>query len=152
MIRILEQKKIFYEALSYPFKDKEFVDGLEVARLLNQNPNEVFKTIVTISNSKRYYVFAVPVSKQINLKYAAKEVNEKALELIKTNDLFTVTGYIRGGCSLIGMKKQFPTIVDASALLLERIIFSAGKIGYQVKINPLDLKKAIRVDFKKITD
>ena len=143
-MRILDQKKINYK--SYDYSTSGVISGMEVASVLNQDPNHVFKTLVTISNSKKYYVFDVPVNKELDLKKAATCVNEKSIEMVKSKDLLTLTGYVHGGCSMIGMKKVFTTIIDESAKNYETIIFSAGKIGYQVELSLTDLKKVI--DYK----
>jgi len=150
VMRILEQKKIKYE--SYCYIDTDAISGIEVANVLNQNPNQVFKTLVTIGNTKNNYVFLVPVSKELNLKKAAKSVNEKSIEMIKSKDLLPLTGYIHGGCSPIGMKKQFKTVIDISAENFSVIIFSAGKIGYQVKLSLEELKKVIKFELNDIID
>ncbi len=150
-IRMLDQKKIKYNTYEYPHEEGVCVDGETVAKLLNQNPDSVFKTLVTVGNDKRYYVCVVPVCMELDLKKAAKVFNVKSLEMIAVKDINNITGYIRGGCSPIGMKKVFPTVVDESALLYENIIFSGGKIGLQIEMNPKDLEKLIRVSFKEIT-
>ena len=150
-IRMLDQKKIKYNTYEYPHDDGVCVDGETVAQLLNQNPDTVFKTLVTVGNDKRYYVCVVPVKQELDLKKAAKAFGVKSLEMIAVKDINNVTGYIRGGCSPIGMKKVFPTIIDESALLYENIIFSGGKIGLQIEMNPKDIEKLIRVSFKEIT-
>ncbi|MBR6289559.1 MAG: Cys-tRNA(Pro) deacylase [Acholeplasmatales bacterium] len=150
-IRMLDQKKIKYNTYEYPHEDGVCVDGETVAQLLNQNPDTVFKTLVTVGNDKRYYVCVVPVKQELDLKKAAKAFGVKSLEMIAVKDINNVTGYIRGGCSPIGMKKVFPTIIDESALLYENIIFSGGKIGLQIEMNPKDIEKLIRVSFKEIT-
>ncbi|MBD5390765.1 Cys-tRNA(Pro) deacylase [bacterium] len=147
VMRILDQKKIKYEAYEYPHEEGVCVDGIKVATLLGQNLDEVFKTLVAIGSSKHYYVFVIPVAEELDLKKAARAVREKSVELIPVKDLLHITGYIRGGCSPIGMKKQFPTILHESARFLPQIIFSAGKIGHQVKVNPLDLQQLIRGEF-----
>ncbi|MDE7384414.1 MAG: Cys-tRNA(Pro) deacylase [Anaeroplasmataceae bacterium] len=147
VMRILDQKKISYEAFEYPHEEGICVDGVKVAELLGQNKEEVFKTLVAIGHSKHYYVFVIPVAEELDLKKAAKAVKEKSVELIPVKELLGITGYIRGGCSPIGMKKQFTTILHETAESLSHIIFSAGKIGYQVKMNPLDLAKVIKVEF-----
>ena len=149
-IRMLDQKKIKYNTYEYPHEDGVCVDGETVAQLLNQNPDTVFKTLVTVGNDKRYYVCVVPVKQELDLKKAAKAFGVKSLEMIAVKDINNVTGYIRGGCSPIGMKKVFPTIIDESALLYENIIFSGGKIGLQIEMNTNDLAKLLRVDFKDI--
>ena len=141
VMRILDQKKINYK--SYDYSNSDVISGIDVANILNQNPNQVFKTLVTVSNTKKYYVFDIPVNKELNLKKAASAVNEKSIEMVKSKDLLSLTGYVHGGCSMIGMKKQFPTIIDESACNYETIIFSAGKIGYQVELSLEDLKKVI---------
>ena len=150
-IRMLDQKKIKYNTYEYPHEDGVCVDGETVAQLLNQNPYTVFKTLVTVGNDKRYYVCVVPVKQELDLKKAAKAFGVKSLEMIAVKDINNVTGYIRGGCSPVGMKKVFPTIIDESALLYENIIFSGGKIGLQIEMNPKDIEKLIRVSFKEIT-
>ena len=150
VMRILDQKKVTYN--SYSYANTDAISGIEVATVLNQNPNQVFKTLVTISSNKVNYVFVVPVSKELNLKKAAKSVGEKSVEMIKSKDLLPLTGYIHGGCSPIGMKKQFKTVIDASATNFETIIFSAGKIGYQVEVSLEELQKVIRYDLSDITD
>ena len=150
VMRILDQKKVTYN--SYSYANTDAISGIEVATVLNQNPNQVFKTLVTISSNKVNYVFVVPVSKELNLKKAAKSVNEKSIEMIKSKDLLPLTGYIHGGCSQIGMKKQFKTVIDSSATNFNTIIFSAGKIGYQVEVSLEELQKVIRYDLSDITD
>ena len=144
VMRILDQKKINYK--SYDYSTSGVISGMEVASVLNQDPNHVFKTLVTISNSKKYYVFDVPVNKELDLKKAATCVNEKSIEMVKSKDLLALTGYVHGGFSMIGMKKVFTTVIDESIKNYETIIFSAGKIGYQVELSLIDLKKVI--DYK----
>ena len=148
VMRILEQKKVSYETYSYAETDA--ISGVEVADVLNQDPNQVFKTLVTVGNSKNYYVFMIPVHKELDLKKAAKAVGEKSISMIKSKELLPLTGYIHGGCSPIGMKKQFHTTIDASAGDFETIIFSAGKIGYQVEVALEELKKVIRVELADV--
>ena len=142
VMRVLDSKKINYTMHCYA--DTDAIAGQDVARALNENPDMVFKTLVTVSPSKNYYVFLVPVNRELNLKKAAKAVNEKKVEMIKSKDLLSVTGYIHGGCSPIGMKKNFVTTIDKSALNFDTIMFSAGKIGYQVQMSLEDLKKVIK--------
>ena len=125
---------------------------MEVATALGQNPKQVFKTLVTIGASKRNYVFVVPVYAELNLKKAAKAVGEKSIEMIKSKELLPLTGYIHGGCSPIGMKKFFTTTVDISARDCETIIFSGGKIGYQVEVTPADLLKVVPYTLQDICD
>ena len=150
VMRVLEQKKVNYEAHCYVETGK--VAGLEVAEALGEDPKQVFKTLVTIGASKKYYVFVVPVNKELHLKKAAQAVGEKSIELIKSKDLLPLTGYIHGGCSPIGMKKQFKTVVDISASRFDIIMFSGGKIGYQVEVAVEDLKKILSFDLKDITE
>ncbi len=148
VMRILEQHKITYVPHEY---NNQIVNGEEVARALNENENQVFKTLVTVGSNNNHYVFVVPVNKTLNLKLAAKSVNVKNIEMLKQKDLFNLTGYVHGGCSPIGMKKQFKTVVDVSALNFNTIIFSAGKVGFQVEVNPQDLKALINCEFNNIT-
>jgi len=149
VMRILDQKKIPYQA--YTYVDTDAISGVEVAEVLGQNPNQVFKTLVTVGASKRNYVFVIPVCAELNLKKAAKAVGEKSIEMIKSKDLLPLTGYIHGGCSPIGMKKLFKTVIDSSAEDFGTIIFSAGKIGYQVEVSPADLKKVILYEFAELS-
>ena len=149
VMRILDKNKINYNHYCYVGTDA--ISGIEVANVLNQNPSQVFKTLVTIGKSKKYYVFVIPVEKELNLKKAAKSVGEKSIEMIKSKELLAVTGYIHGGCSPIGMKKNFVTTIDESAKNFDTIIFSGGKIGYQVLVSLEDLSKVIRFQLEKIT-
>jgi Cys-tRNA(Pro)/Cys-tRNA(Cys) deacylase len=148
VMRILDQKKIPYN--SYCYADTDALSGVEVAAVLNQNPDRVFKTLVTVAASKSCYVFLVPVEKELDLKKAAKSVGEKSISMIKAKELLPLTGYIHGGCSPIGMKKQFVTTVHSSASDFETILFSAGKIGYQVELSLQELKKAINFNLEDI--
>lgn len=150
VMRILEQNKINY--LSHYYYDTDAISGMDVVNVLNQNPAQVFKTLVTIGNSSNHYVFLVPINKNLNLKKSAKAVNEKSIEMIKSKDLLPLTGYIHGGCSPIGMKKQFKTVIDSSAQNFDTIIFSGGKIGCQVEITIDELKKVIPFDIEDISD
>ena len=147
VMRVLDQKKIKYIPHYY---DNNITNGMEVAETLNLDPNKVFKTLVTVGASKRNYVFVVPVNSELDLKKAALAVNEKSIEMIKSKELLDLTGYIHGGCSPIGMKKPFRTVMNESALNYEAVTFSAGKIGYQVEMNPNDLKKLINITFTLI--
>ena len=142
VMRILEQKKIKHETHSYVGTGA--VSGSEVASALSQNPKRVFKTLVTVGKSKNNYVFVIPVEKELNLKKAAKIVGEKSIDMLKSKDLLSLTGYIHGGCSPIGMKKFFKTVIDISAEDYDTIIFSAGKIGDQVEMSLSELSKVIR--------
>ena len=142
VMRILDQKKIKHKTYSYVGTGA--ISGIEVAEVLGQNPKYVFKTLEKKKKSKNNYVFVIPVEKELDLKKAAKAVGEKSIDMIKSKELLPLTGYIHGGCSPIGMKKFFKTIIDISAEEYESIIFSAGKIGYQVEMSMEDLSKVIR--------
>lgn len=136
-MRILERSKIPYKLNRY--ECKEFIDGVHIADMLGQRYDMSFKTIVTIGKSGGYYVFALPVDKELDLKKAAKAASEKNVELLPVKDINKVTGYIRGGCTPIGMKKQYPVIIHESALVFDEIIISGGRIGEQRFISPKDL-------------
>lgn len=148
VMRILDQHKIKYN--SYTYGNGEAVSGDVVAREIGKDPNSVFKTLVTEGKSKEHYVFVVPVLCELDLKKAAAAVGEKSIAMIKSKELLPTTGYIHGGCSPIGMKKQFKTVINISAQNLETIIFSAGKIGFQVEVAPDDLKKIVPFTFADI--
>ena len=150
VMRFLEQKKIPYKMHDYTGSGA--IAGEEVARVLGENPDEVFKTLVTVGKSKQNYVFIVPVNKELNLKKAASAVGEKSIEMIKSKDLLGLTGYVHGGCSPIGMKKQFPTVVHNTAEAMENILFSGGKIGVQVELKTEDFKKIINIKFADIAE
>lgn len=150
VMRLLEQKKIPYKMHDYT--ESGAIAGEDVARVLGENPDEVFKTLVTVGKSKQNYVFIVPVNKELNLKKAASAVGEKSIEMIKSKDLLGLTGYVHGGCSPIGMKKQFPTVVHNSAENMENILFSGGKIGVQVELKTEDFKKIINIKFADIAE
>lgn len=139
--RILDQKKVKYTAHTYD--PEQAISGTEVAAFLGQNPDKVFKTLVTVAKSGKNYVFVIPVEKELDLKKAAKAVGEKSIEMLKSKDLLPLTGYIHGGCSPIGMKKLFPTTFQQEVLNYDTIMFSAGKIGHQVELNINDLTKVI---------
>lgn len=148
VMRMLDKAKINYK--HYTYANTDAISGIEVATVLEQNPAQVFKTLVTVAKSGNHYVFMLPVAEELDLKKAAHSVNEKSVEMIKSKELLPLTGYIHGGCSPIGMKKFFKTVIDSSALNFDTIIFSAGKIGYQVEVAPNDLEKIIRVEFANI--
>lgn len=148
-IRILDKNKIPY--LTHNYETSGVINGLDVARVLNQDPGRVFKTLVTCAKSKKNYVFVIPVNTELDLKKAALAVNEKSIEMIRQADLFPLTGYIHGGCSPIGMKKLFPTVFDQSASLFETIIFSAGRIGYQIEMDLRNLKAIIPYELADIS-
>lgn len=150
VMRILDQKKVAYT--SYCYVDTGVVSGLEVASILGQDPRQVFKTLVTVGNSRNNYVFLVPVEKELDLKKAARAVGEKSISMIKEKELLPLTGYVHGGCSPVGMKKQFRTVIDASAGGLDTIIFSGGKIGYQVETSLDELKKALGFELEDIQE
>ncbi len=139
-MRILDNLKINYEVKTY--ECDEFVDGITVARKLNQSPEQCFKTLVTQGKSGGYYVFVLPVACELDFKACAKAVGEKSVEMIHVKDINKITGYIRGGCTSIGMKKQYPTVIHKSALDFDTIMVSAGKIGMQLILSPQDLIKA----------
>ncbi len=139
VMRTLEQKKIAYTAHTYPHEDGVAVDGVTVAQMLGQNPDAVFKTLVTKGVSGGYYVFDIPVAQTLDLKKAAKAVGEKSIAMLPSKDLLALTGYVHGGCSPVGMKKLFPTVFHESCVDYDTVMVSAGKIGYQVEVNPKDL-------------
>ena len=149
VMRILEQKKVKYK--SYNYLETGAISGMEVARALNEDPNLTFKTLVTIGKTNNHYVFLVPVNKELDLKKASKAVNEKNIEMVKSKELLALTGYIHGGCSPVGMKKSFKTVIDNTAKNYDKLIFSGGKIGYQVETTLDELKKVIDFDLKDIT-
>ena len=139
VMRTLEQKKIAYTAHTYPHEDGVAVDGVTVAQMLGQNPDAVFKTLVTKGASGGYYVFDIPVAQTLDLKKAAKAVGEKSIAMLPSKELLPLTGYVHGGCSPVGMKKLFPTVFHESCMEFSTVMVSAGKIGYQVEVNPKDL-------------
>lgn len=139
VMRTLEQKKIPYTAHIYPHEEGVAVDGVTVAGMLGQNPAAVFKTLVTKGASGAYYVFDIPVAENLDLKKAAKAVGEKSIAMLPSRELLPLTGYVHGGCSPVGMKKQFFTVFHESCLTLDTMMVSAGKIGYQVEAKPTDL-------------
>lgn len=149
VMRVLEQKKIRYTPHEYPH-GKEAVDGVTVAGLIGAAPEQVFKTLVTRGASKTNYVFVIPVASELDLKKAARAVGEKSIAMIHVSEITALTGYVRGGCSPIGMKKQFTTVYNESALEQETIIVSAGKIGAQVELDPKSLAALTRGKFADI--
>lgn len=149
VMRLLDGKKLRYEA--YEYNSESGPSGLEVARMLDQNPEQVFKTLVTVGASKKNYVFVIPVGEELSLKKAAAAVHEKSIEMLKSKELLPLTGYVHGGCSPIGMKKTFPTVIDETILLHDTIIFSAGKIGYQVEMTPETLSQMITYTINDLT-
>ena len=145
VMRILDAHHVPYKSYSYIGTGAQ--SGTDVAMALNQNPAQVFKTLVTVARSGRNYVFMIPVCAELDLKRAATAVGEKSVDMLKSRDLLALTGYVHGGCSPIGMKKQFKTVVDASAQNFDSIIFSAGRVGYQVHIAVSDLAKIVPITF-----
>ena len=150
VMRVLEQHKIAYTAHEYPH-GKEAVDGVSVAQLLGQDVRQVFKTLVARGKSGGYHVFVIPVAAELDLKKAAKAAGEKSVELVHVKELLGLTGYVRGGCSPVGMKKAFPTVFDASMQDIPTVIVSAGKIGYQIECAPADLMALVRATAAPIT-
>ncbi len=148
VMRVLDQKKIKYN--HYCYVETGETNGVKVAELLGQDPNRVFKTLVTVARSGKNYVFVIPVNRELDLKKAAKAVGEKSVEMLKAKDLLPLTGYIHGGCSPIGMKKFFTTTIHESAKGYDTIFFSAGKVGYQVEVSPADLARVIRYTYSDL--
>lgn len=148
VMKMLDSKKIPYTVKDY--SATPYVDAKEVAACLGQDLNKVYKTLVTVGKSKKYYVFVVPADHELDLKKAAKVTNEKNIEMIHQKELLPLTGYIHGGCSPIGMKKLFPTYIDSTAENLSTFFVSGGKVGFQIEINPQDLVKLIRARFADI--
>lgn len=148
VMRILDKAKIEYKTHNY--YDTDALSGVEVADALGENPEQVFKTLVTKGKSGDYFVFMIPVAEELDLKKAAKAVNEKSVEMIKQKGLLKTTGYIHGGCSPIGMKKQFKTTVHFTAENFDTVIFSGGKIGWQVEMSIDSLKKIVPCELKDI--
>ena len=144
VMRQLDSKKIAYK--EHYYADTEAISGVEVAAELNQNPDQVFKTLVTTGKSNQHFVFMIPVAAELDLKKAAKAVGEKSVEMLKAKELLELTGYVHGGCSPVGMKKFFRTTIQQSAEAFETIIFSGGKIGFQVELGLKDLARVIRFE------
>ena len=148
VMRILDKAKISY--ISHCYADTDAISGTEAAEALGLSPEQVFKTLVTVGKTKACYVFVIPASGDLDLKKAAHSVGEKSIEMIKAKELLPLTGYIHGGCSPIGMKKHFTTIIDASAAGLKTIVFSAGKIGYSVELSLEEVKKVLRFELADV--
>lgn len=148
VMRVLDSKKLAYNHYTY---DNSTVNGVEVARLLGQDPDRVFKTLVTRGKSGGFFVFMVPVAEELDLKKAARACGEKAVEMLPQKELLPRTGYVHGGCSPIGMKKRFPTFVDETAQLFDTIHFSGGKVGCQIRMNPDDLGRLIPFQYADLT-
>lgn len=149
-IRIVEQAKLPYKVETYPH-GKEAVDGKTVASLLGQNEHQVFKTLVTIANTKEYLVFVIPVCSELDKKQAAKVAQVKSIDMIPVKELLKVTGYVRGGCSFIGMKKNYRTFIDKQCLQFDTIMFSAGKIGMQLNMSIHDIQQLIPITIASLT-
>ena len=147
-MRILERNKIPYK--EYTYECDEFVDALKVADTLGQPYELLYKTLVTIGNSRNYFVFVIPIAEELDMKKAAKSVGEKSVSMIHVKDINAITGYIRGGCTPIGMKKQFPTFIHESAADFDTIIISGGRLGVQLILSPQDLIKVTRGQFADI--
>lgn len=155
-MRALDRAGVRYGSLSYLPEGKEISpedapSGVEAAAIMGLPPERVFKTLVTQGKSLAHYVFVIPVARELDLKKAARAVGEKSVEMIKSKELFPLTGYVHGGCSPLGMKKRFVTVLDESARDKERIVFSAGKIGRQIEVSPADLSKALEFAFADLT-
>ncbi len=147
-IRMLDRQKAEYQIHTY---DGGALSGVEVAAVLQQEPARVFKTLVTVGKSGGHYVFMIPVAEELDLKKAAKSVGEKFVEMLPQKELLPLTGYVHGGCSPIGMKKQFPTVVHQTAASFQHIFFSAGKIGMQIETAPAVLERAVRPTYADVT-
>lgn len=148
-VRILDRNKIKYELINY--ECDEFIDGLHTAEATGAPVEQSFKTLVMQGKSKKYYVFVIPIAEEVDLKAAARAVGEKSVEMIHVKDLTAITGYVRGGCSPLGMKKAFPTIIDTSAEQYDDIYVSGGRIGTSIRLNPKDLAKVVNADFAAVT-
>ncbi len=148
-MRILETLKIPYTHITY--ECDEFVDALQIADMLSLPYEKVYKTLVTVGSSREYYVFVIPIVRELDLKAAARSVGQKSVEMLHVKDINKVTGYIRGGCTAIGMKKQYVTRIDSSAQQLEKIIVSGGRIGSQLELSPEDLARAAGAEFAEIS-
>ncbi len=147
-MRILDKNKISYRIKTY--ECDEFIDGIHIADMNGDSYEQSFKTLVTVGKTGGYYVFVIPIDQEIDMKKAAKEVGEKSVEMIHVKDINAVTGYIRGGCTPLGMKKLYPTVIQESAKNFEEIIISGGKLGMQILLNPLDLAKTVNGKFADV--
>ena len=151
VMRILEQKNIPYTPHTYEHEEGVAVDGVTVAASLGQDPECVFKTLVARGASKGIYVFCIPVAENLDLKKAARAVGEKSIEMVAVKEINALTGYVRGGCSPVGMKKQYPTVFHETAEIVDTIMVSAGKIGYQVELSPAALVELVSGTLSDIT-
>ena len=147
-VRILERNKVSYELLTY--ECEEFIDGLHTAEKTGAPVEPSYKTLVMQGKSKKYYVFVIPIDREVDLKTAARAVQEKSVEMIPVKELTNITGYVRGGCSPLGMKKQFPTVIDSTAQAFDQIYISGGRIGTTIKVNPQDLAKVVNAKFEDV--
>lgn len=147
-MRILDKNKVAYRINTY--ECDEFIDGIHIADMNGDPYDQSFKTLVTVGKTGNYYVFVIPIDKEIDFKKAAKIVGEKSVEMIHVKDINAVTGYIRGGCTPLGMKKLYPTVIEESARNFDEIIISGGKLGMQIILNPLDLAKVVNGTFAQI--
>ena len=150
VMRVLDSKKISYESHSY--EPDATMTGQEIAEILGEDAGKVFKTLVTQGKTGGYYVFVIPVEAELDLKKAAKAAGEKSIAMIKQKDLLPLTGYVHGGCSPVGMKKQFPTFVHETARDLDKMFVSAGKVGFQVELAPGDLQSVTRFSYGDIVE
>ncbi|MBP3819358.1 Cys-tRNA(Pro)/Cys-tRNA(Cys) deacylase [Butyrivibrio sp. Su6] len=148
VMRVLDGKKISYK--SHMYEPDARLSGEEIAGILGEDADKVFKTLVTQGKTGQYYVFVIPVKAELDLKKAAKAVSEKSVSMIPQKELLPLTGYVHGGCSPIGMKKSFPTVIHESASNYEEIFFSAGKVGYQVEVAVKDIEKVVRYTFADV--
>ena len=151
VMRVLDQKKVPYTAHTYPHKEGVATDGITAAALLHKDPATVFKTLVTRGASGQYHVFVIPVHRELDLKAAARACGEKSVAMIPVSDLLPLTGYVRGGCSPIGMKKPFDTTIHDSAQALDTVTVSAGRIGWQTELAPQDLAALTGARFAPVT-
>lgn len=147
-VRILEKNKIPYELITYEVE--EFVDGMHCAQISGKPVEQSYKTLVMQGKSRQYYVYVIPIAREVDLKAAARAVSEKSVEMIHVKDLTAITGYVRGGCSPLGMKKQFPTIIDSTAESFSDIYVSGGRIGTSIRVNPKDLAQVTRAIFADV--
>lgn len=147
-VRILDKNKISYKLITY--ECDEFVDGLHTAELTGAPVEQSYKTLVMQGKSRQYYVFVVPIAAEVDLKAAARAVSEKSVEMIHVKDLTAITGYVRGGCSPLGMKKQFPTVIDATAEAFDEIYVSGGRVGTTIRVGTQDLAKVVRATFADV--
>lgn len=149
-MRILDRNKIPYEMINY--ECEEFIDGLHTAELTGAPVEQSFKTLVAMGKSGQYYVFVIPIAMEVRLKSAAKAVGEKSVEMIHVKDITRITGYVRGGCSPLGMKKQYRTVIDSSAQKYEKIYVSGGRIGSTIAVEPQALAKVVGASFEEIAE